>query len=384
LPQKTLSSGYRSLHKGQYFIVSLVSRDYISNLHTENNSPCHCAILCCSVLVGSGKNVQQRHSLGLRAICFLACIPSGGALLAKVYGVASMQAVTLAVALPCCVVLAGIWIWAARSGKAELFAGLTIGFAGGFFGTVAYDVIRLPFHVAGQRVFAPIDAFGIWLADADTSSRFTEVIGWTYHYWNGIAFGLMYALFMRNRHWGWAIVWAFLLETIAVLSPFGRIFSLSGNYYAIGIAYLGHVAYGVPLGWLVYSWEKPHSYLTAQPFWMKWMIAIVVLVAVVGPLISGEKIRQDARTHKGAFRVSGSRLNPEWLRIERGGQIHVFNPEGESVSVRVKQTNVGAQIPAGRKEAFSFPGPGIYQLFVETGRRSQSSFVIVEPVEELQ
>jgi len=50
---------------------------------------------------------QDFNSVWLRALCFLACIPSIGALLAKVYGIASMRMVTLDVFLPCAVGLAG-------------------------------------------------------------------------------------------------------------------------------------------------------------------------------------------------------------------------------------------------------------------------------------
>jgi hypothetical protein len=309
----------------------------------------------------------------------MACVPSGGALLAKVYGVASMQAVTLAVALPCCVALAGIWIWADRSGRKELAAALTIGLAGGFLGTVAYDVIRLPFLAAGQRVFAPISAYGVWIAEASSSSRFTEVIGWLYHFSNGITFGIMYALFMRNRHWALAIAWAFVLETIAILSPFAPIFSLSGNYAALGIAYLGHVAYGVPLGWLVYRWKN-----MKLPNWLRWTAILLGCAAIAGPLVSPEAIERDGRAAEGEFRVEGERLNPDWLRIERGGKVRVHNPGAEYVKVRVRQNDMTIDVSAGKKDTLSFAAPGIYQVFIETERRSRSSFVIVEPVEEFQ
>ena len=328
--------------------------------------------------------MQQWKSFGIRALCFVLCIPSVGALLAKLYGVASMQAVALAVALPCSLALAGIWIWAKKSARKELVTRLMIGFVGGLLGTIAYDLIRIPFHIAGQRVFASISAFGIWLADADSSSRFTEVIGWSYHYWNGTTFGIMYGLFMRDRHWVWAIAWAFLLETIAVISPFGRIFSLSGNYYAIAIAYLGHIAYGLPLGALVYNWDDTVDYLASTPGWLIWVVGVIACAAAVGPLVSPERIKHDLRTARGEFRVEAHTLNPDWLRIERGEQILIYNPEAESVSVRVKQTNIGAWVATVQKGVFSFSSSGIYQVFVETDRQSRSSFVIVEPVEEVQ
>lgn len=91
----------------------------------------------------------------VRAACLLACIPSGAALLAKVYGIASMRLVTFAAAAPCYVGLIGAWIWGRRSGRESVATALAIGFAGGLLGTVGYDLIRVPMHLAGQRVFAP-------------------------------------------------------------------------------------------------------------------------------------------------------------------------------------------------------------------------------------
>jgi hypothetical protein len=325
---------------------------------------------------------ETKKTLGLRIFCFLACIPSGGALLGKVYGLASLRLATLAVALPCCVALVVVWVWARRSEK-QLAARLEIGFVGGLLGSIAYDLIRIPFHMTGQRIFAPISAFGVWLAEADMSSRFTEVLGWAYHYSNGITFGIMFTLFMKRRHWGWAILWAFVLETIAVLSPFGRIFSLQGNYYAIGIAYLGHVAYGLPLGWLAYKWGQTREQLAGM-VWQKSLLLVLFAGVNAWPLVSPESTKQDARAVKGEFRVEGRRLNPDWLRIRRGQEICVYNPGAEAVSVREKKSNVTTQVAGGQKEVFVFRETGVYQMFVETDRQTQSSFVMVEPVEELK
>jgi hypothetical protein len=99
---------------------------------------------------------------------------------------------------------------------------------------------------------------------------------------------------------------------------------------------------------------------------------------------SVEGFRRDARAIPGEFRVEGRRLNPDWLRVERGREFRVHNPEPHNVSVRVKQTNTTTEIMSGGKGSFSFPQPGIYQVFVENKGQTQSSFVIVEPVEEFK
>lgn len=323
-------------------------------------------------------------SFWLSLICFIACIPSGSALLAKVYGLASMQVITLAVALPCCAGLVGVWVLGRRLGKEQLASALAIGFLGGLLGTIAYDVSRLPFYWIGYLVYTPISIYGVWIAGTGISSQYTEMIGWAYHFSNGITFGIMYAIFMREHHWAWAILWAFVLETIAVLSPFARIFALSGNYGAIANAYLGHVAYGLPLGWLVFKWDDTRHWLTKLSIRLKWSIVALVCTIILWRVVLPESVERDRRAVRGEFRVEGHRLNPDIFQIERGGNVYVYNPSLEAVLVIVKQSDIVSRIGSGQKEPLFFPKTGIYQIFVQTERRTRSSFVIVEPVEELE
>ena len=329
-----------------------------------------------------------REDFWLRVLCFLACIPSGGALLAKVFGIASLQSVMLFVFLPCAVFLTVVWVWAGKNNREYLHQALVIGFWGGLLGTLAYDAVRIPFLVLlGQRVFAPISVYGVWLAEADISSRLSEILGWGYHFSNGITFGIMYALFMRRRHWLWAIPWAFLLETIAIFSPFSQIFNLSGNYGAIGIAYLGHVAYGLPLGWLVYKWDKTMTWKQRNPAVLRWAVplsAVLIMAFIVfSPLVRPTWIARENRAVADTLLVEGIRLNPDWVRIDRGETVTIRNDENRDVSVVNNSAGTSLPITAGAQETVPFPETGIYQLFVETESQTRSSFVIVEPVEDL-
>src|SRR5512132_1905850 len=123
----------------------------------------------------TGKPADDRQaSVWLRVGCFLLCATSVGALLAKVYGVAPMHLAALVAALPATVALALIWVAASRAKRTDLADALAIGLVAGLAATLGYDIARVPFHLAGQRIFAPIAAFGVWVLDADRSSRFTE------------------------------------------------------------------------------------------------------------------------------------------------------------------------------------------------------------------
>jgi hypothetical protein len=191
---------------------------------------------------------------------------------------------------------------------------------------------------------------------------------------------MMYALFMRGRHWAWAVLWAFTLETIAVTCPFGRVFSLSGNYPALAIAYFGHVAYGIPLGWLVYRWNQTVRWLSTVPKPVAWSLWLLAGAATAGPLVSPAARERDARAAPGTFRIEGHRLNPHWLRIERGDSIEFFNP-GLGPATIAARGQPELDVAADEKQQMSFPGTGVYPVHVKTKSRSHSSFILVEPVE---
>jgi hypothetical protein len=317
---------------------------------------------------------------GLRTLCFLACVPSAGVLLLKVYGLMPMQAGVLALTLPCTLVLVAVWAWAGRSGHSALAEAIALGAVGGLLATFAYDLVRLPFYLAGVRVFLPIATFGVWIADASSSTRFTDVIGWTYHYANGVAFGIMYALFMEGRNPLWAVLWACLLETIALVSPFAAIFALKGNAPAIAIAYLGHVAYGLPLGILVQRSEESTAWLRRVTRPVKLLAVGVFALALLAPLWAPDRVRRDATAEPHAFRIEGGRLRPDILRIDLEQAVFVFNPGDVPVSLLVKTLERELSVAPGERCALSFPSTGIHQIHVRGGIRSHSSFVVVEPV----
>jgi len=317
----------------------------------------------------------------LRIGLFLACAPSGGALLWKVYGLGSMSEAMFRAALPCAAILMLAWLWARRTGRRRLVEDINLGLLGGLLGTIGYDLVRVPFAMMGRRIFAPISAYGLWILDAPLSDRFTEVVGWSYHFYNGICFGIMYALFLRGRHWIWAVLWAFLLETIAVVSPFARIFSLSGNYGAIALAYAAHVDYGAPLGAIVRNGSSVARWMSGLPRFFPAAPLILAAAAVAGPLTAPSWIERDSAARAGEFVIGGTSLHPDWLRINRGDAIIMTNPGTGPHAVEVRDGPCVA-VSAGSRESLSFPEPGVFQVFVRTDRRTRSSFVIVEPAEE--
>jgi len=319
----------------------------------------------------------------LRIALFLVCQPSANAVLAEVYGVASLHDVVWFLAIPSYVILAAVWLYTRASPDPALRGiseALVIGAVGGFIGTVAYDVIRIPFVLGGLRVFVPNDTYGLWILNASASSRFSETVGWAYHFANGTTFGIMYALFMRGRHWAFGVAWAFLLETIALISPYGAIYHFAGDPWKIAIAYYGHVGYGVPLGLMVQRWDQSAALLGALPRVARLAIAGLFVAAIVGSLTSPAAREVDARTQPRTFLIDNGRLEPDWLRLPGPGKITVKNPCASPNALVVDNTPPIPLAPC-EERAIDMAASGIHQIYVRTELPlSRSSFVLVEPV----
>lgn len=313
---------------------------------------------------------------------FLACLPSGSAVLTEVYGVMSLRDCFWFLAVPGYLVLVATW-WFCRNSREEWVRGLAdavaIGAVGGFLATVAYDIVRIPFVMSGIRVYVPNSTYGLWILNAEYSTRLTETVGWFYHFANGTAFGIMYALFMRGRHWIFAVVWACLLETIAIVSPYAIVYQLAGKPWIIAIAYFGHVAYGLPLGFMVQRWAASASYLrNLSPIGR--IASIVMLLAwVVGSLTYPKQIADDGR-RANAFVVESGGLAPDWLRLRKPGPIFLKNGCSGPSTVVLNGAELPPLAPCEERE-IAIGAEGIAQLYAKSPSfRSHSSFVLVDPV----
>ena len=319
--------------------------------------------------------VQPRWSYRLGVV-----VLSGGsiaALLADVFGIAPMWKVFWFASVPSMVVL--IAIAAARPVNAELRRRIRVGAVAGAVGTLGYDLVRIPFALAGQRVFAPIESYGILIADASASSGLTSTLGWLYHLSNGVTFGVAYAVVAARRHWAWGVAWALILESVAVFSPFAVRYGLAGQVVPIAIAYGAHLFYGYPLGRMVQRLDQVDTQLRRLG---RHTVAVTLVVAALGivvwhrPWTSSLAEREAAGlTTPGAPAtvVSRDRFAPEWLRVTARS--------GESCVVIANRSGVRYETPYGVVEAdgtsrLCFGAPGVYR--VRLGSRPYSGgFVYV-------
>ncbi len=179
--------------------------------------------------------------LGRFVIFFLAA-SSIWCLLAEFYHVVSMRAFTFCVLIPCTIILIAVTMYDFFKGDRKLYRAVIVGSIAGFIAAVAYDIFRLPFvyaHAWGidgvvpqMQLFKVFPRFGAMILgqpiEQPSYSLAAHLIGWTYHFSNGITFGIMYMALVgeaSRRSWWWAVLFATGLELAMLYTPYTTLFS---------------------------------------------------------------------------------------------------------------------------------------------------------------
>lgn len=186
---------------------------------------------------------------------------SGAGVVAHAFGWMSLRYSSLFVVVPSLIVLVSIVFL--RRGHADrvriLGDRVLYGAMWGLIATLVYDVVRpLIVAVAGFH-FNPYKAmpiFGSLITGRPRDDALAIAVGWMYHFWNGIGFGVMFALVRPHGGWLAGLIWGIGLQLfmMAVYPEFldARLDDL--GFMVTGM--LGHALWGVTLGWGL-SWRGP-------------------------------------------------------------------------------------------------------------------------------
>lgn len=298
---------------------------------------------------------------------WIACFGSIAMLIAQVAGVSTMHALLLPLALPCALWIAAAWSMSVKRGDTFLSSRLRLGLVGGLWGTVGYDAVRIPLHLMGLNPFPPIRAYGMWVAGMDHATPMTDLVGFTYHISNGITFGIIYALLMTGRHWGWGVLFGLGLEAMAVVTPFGELFGLRAFSQTVIIAFVAHLFYGYPLGRICQT--QTTSGISGSLGWSGAAIGALVawfLLAwqpVAGyPELSGRVIR---------FGPAAIYPGVRDIHLPAGAEVTLRNETDRELKVRLRSTKEGHHstgieivLPPKVETAHALPASGLYQLAV--------------------
>ena len=303
---------------------------------------------------------------------------SVASLLAWVFGVGPFATWFWAFSAPALALLVAVVTLATRNGRRpELRTAVVAGTIGGLLGTLGYDVFRLPFHLAGLRLLTPIDSYGVLLLGADHSDDLTGLVGWMYHVTNGVGFGIAYAVVALHRRWWWGVLWAMVLETATILTPFVGTYGIEGKWAIIAIAYAAHVAYGVPLGRWV---ERAGTRVPQLHEMTKRPIAVALLVTAAGLVlwhhpwtVLGD--RDDGGGGALSVAVRDGRFVPRWLRVAPGDCVLVHNRDAAGYTV----TGAGHDVALAARGTASvcFDDDGVHRVRTSS-RPDAGGYVIVD------
>jgi len=204
-----------------------------------------------------------------RAVVFFLSATSIWCLLAEMYKLCDMRTFTFAILIPSSVLLVAIAIVNRFKGDRVLWRAVLIGAIGGFIAAVAYDLFRLPWvlgaidHVGPTWLRLPLfkvfPRFGALIlghayGPQQTDSQFTladHLVGWVYHFSNGITFGVMYMAMIGSatrRSWLWGIALAVGLELLLLVSNYTDFFGIKATGLFVAVTLSAHLVFGVALG----------------------------------------------------------------------------------------------------------------------------------------
>jgi len=178
---------------------------------------------------------------------------SGGAIVAHTYLPVAMKYTAPFVVLPGAALLAGVALaWRKRYGAVAILTDRFV--AGALWGavaTVVYDVIR-PAMVAAfnfdTNPYAAMPVFGSLITGRPADAAIAQTIGWVYHAWNGVSFGVMFALVVPRGGWRQGLAWGLTLEGIMLAVYPGFLGAPVATTAFVVVGVTGHAAWGATLG----------------------------------------------------------------------------------------------------------------------------------------
>ena len=198
--------------------------------------------------------MNPRSLLESRPVLWALASMSFACLLGHFYGVWAMPVFAICVLFPATLIL----IYLAFRGQSQTRFIIVQGALAGLLAAVAYDIFRVPFVLAGKPLFDVFPQFGQLLlyghlVKGDHSLP-VQLVGWAYHFQNGMALGIMGAAMIplsfkpAARFWS-CVAWAAGVEIFLLLSPYYQYLGLHMPMRLfVPITLAAHLVFGAFLG----------------------------------------------------------------------------------------------------------------------------------------
>jgi len=191
--------------------------------------------------------------ISVRCLIFTLASLSFACLLGQFYGLWTMRFFGCWILLPATALPALIAWWHRRPNKLHNpRTWIVQGAVGGIIAAFAYDLYRVPFVIGGAPLFKPFPRFGELLLGSSEPRWLVHSLGWTYHFSNGAALGIMFLAMItflrRPTFFMGAIIWALFVELLLLLTPYPAFFGFSIGPKFLFLTASAHLVFGVTLG----------------------------------------------------------------------------------------------------------------------------------------
>jgi hypothetical protein len=185
-------------------------------------------------------------------------------------GFAKMSELTRWFLLPSIGLLVAVIALTLGLGHRGLGRRMLAGLAAGAIATLGLEVVRTTsFHLDGMPGDLP-RLLGVLMTDRFMlgPSRLSDVLGYSYHFWNGACFGLIFAVIFGRRSLRWSLIYGLVMGIGFLASP--AVQAMGVGFFAlqkptmIVTVVLAHVAYGLLLGSLLNRWLSKEPWLRAE------------------------------------------------------------------------------------------------------------------------
>ncbi|HKI96123.1 MAG TPA: hypothetical protein VJ992_12625 [Gemmatimonadales bacterium] len=182
-------------------------------------------------------------------------------------GYAKLSTLAVWVLIPSIVVVfAVLWI-AGKSGERRLVNRMIAGGLAGGLATIALEVVRITGFHLGQMPGSMPELAGVLLLNRFMlgPSLLSNIAGWSYHFSNGITFGMIYAVIFGRKPLWVALGYGLFMAAGFLVSP---------AVTALGIGFMGHQMPGMPvtvvlahLGYATVLWALVRRWVD-EPEWI--------------------------------------------------------------------------------------------------------------------
>ena len=140
----------------------------------------------------------------------------------------------------------------------ELRSAIRNGLIGGMLATIGLEIFRESGFRLGFMPGELPQLMGVLLLNrfAEGPNVLSNVVGWSYHFWNGAAFGIIYSVLIgKGRPWigtafGFLIGVGFMMSPVVIALGVGRFGVEFGPGFPVTVS-LAHITYGTILGWFI-------------------------------------------------------------------------------------------------------------------------------------